>query len=226
MNSGNIAPVAFEGCGSNGEKTVTVYASSGMRVDKSYFDAAFSLGAAIARRGWVQCNGGGFGLMEACTDGARSVGGVVDCVSLDSLPGPKKKFRHNVLSKTMPERRKRLYMRGDAFVSLPGGLGTLEEVAEVVSWRQLEFHSRCVVLLNTNGFYNALVEFMERGIEERFIAPAMRSCMIAVDTAEEAIRVIESYQPVVIHKHLVLSGVENEESLLARARENHNFFRL
>ncbi len=222
MNSINIAPMTSVTCASNGVQTVTVYASSGLKVDKSYYEAAFSLGAAIARRGWIQCNGGGFGLMEACTDGAKSVGGIVDCVILDSFTGPMKKFRSIVTSKTMPERRKSLYVRGDAFVSLPGGLGTLEEVAELISWRQLEFHTRCVVLLNTNGFYNSLVEFIERGIEEHFIAPAMRTCIIVADTVDEAVQAIESYEPVEIHKNLVLSGIKKEESFPESTERNRS----
>jgi uncharacterized protein (TIGR00730 family) len=137
---------------------VTVYASSSATVDQSYKDEAYALGKAIAEAGFVQCNGGGrYGLMGAVTDGALASSGVVDAVILRMFvganmhPGP---HREVVISETMSERKLGLTMRGDAFFALPGGLGTLEELAEIASWRQLELHYKPLVLINTNGFYD------------------------------------------------------------------------
>ena len=149
--------------------------------------------------------------MEACTDGARSEGGVVDCVTIHGFTGPHAKFRDVVKVHTLPQRRKAMYERADAFVSLPGGLGTLEELSEIASWRQLDFHFKCVVVLNTNAYYASLMQFIERGIEEHFIAPGMRHCMKVVDTVEEAIETIECYKAVRINKNEALSTVENHD---------------
>ncbi len=176
---------------------------------KSYVQAANELGRAMAGRGWIQVNGGGKGLMGHCSAGAMAAGGVVDCIILKRFMSNNMStgaFRNIEICETMVDRRTRLYQCANAFVALPGGLGTLEELAEVVSWRQLEFHERVLVLLNTDGFYDNLWKFMERGMEEGFIAPGMRNCVKIVATADEAVRVIEEYRPEVIHKACVLKG--------------------
>lgn len=194
----------------NSSFNVTVYASSSSMLEKSYSEAAFSLGEAIARHGWVQVNGGGKGLMGACTEGAVSVGGTVDCVILkrfvkDSMAN-KDDFREIVVTENMKDRRMGLYKRADAFVALPGGLGTLEELAEVISWRQLEFHNSIIVLLNTNGFYSHLVEFLKRIVSEKFAASAVNHCIKVVDTPDQVITAIEQYHPVHICKDSFMSG--------------------
>lgn len=76
----------------------------------------------------------------------------------------------------------------------------------MISWRQLEYHSRIVVLLNTDGFYSGLWSFIERGMEEGFIAKGISTCVKKADTVEECVRVIEDYKAVRIHKNGALSG--------------------
>lgn len=190
--------------------TVTVYASSSSMINGAYAEAAHSMGAAIARQGWLQVNGGGNGLMGSCTDGGLAEGGDVDCVILrrfvPSGMANKGKFRDIDITDTMLDRRMGLYRRANAFVAIPGGLGTLEELSEVISWRQLEWHNRIVVLLNTNGFYDSFEQFLLRAIEEKFIAPGMHDCVKFVDTPEEAIKIINEYVPFSIHKCDTLSG--------------------
>eukprot|EP00171_Calliarthron_tuberculosum_P016722 IDg16722t1 len=139
----------------SGRFTVTVYASSSSMTNGAYAEAALGMGSAIARQGWVQVNGGGIGLMGACTDGAVLERGDVDCVILrrfvsSGMTNPEN-FRKIEVTDTMLDRRMGLYRRANAFVAIPGGLGTLEEISEVMSWRQLGWHSRIIVLLNTNG---------------------------------------------------------------------------
>lgn len=134
---------------------VTVYASSSSAVDSTFKAEARALGAALAEADYALCVGGGkYGLMGAVTDGCLASGGVVDCVILRMFvganmhPGP---FRNTDVFDTMPQRKDGLYQQADAFIALPGGLGTLEELSEVMSWRQLELHRKPIVLLNTNG---------------------------------------------------------------------------
>lgn len=211
MNSGytqkdEVPPNAPE----HGRFTVTVYASSSSMTQNSYSEAAFNVGAAIGRRGWVQVNGGGNGLMGACTDGGVSEGGDVDCVILERFVhghmAQRDKFRKVEITETMQDRRMGLYTRANAFVAVPGGLGTLEEMSEVMSWRQLEWHHRVVVLLNTNGFYNHFMQFLNRAIDEKFIADGMRHCLRIADTAQQVVSIIEAYQPESVHKLSSLSG--------------------
>ena len=89
-------------------RTVTVFAGSSMLVHQCYYNAAFDLGAALAKNGFVQCNGGGFGVMEACTNGAISQGGTVDCVILRMFSGPLSKFRDVVIEDSIVERKNKL----------------------------------------------------------------------------------------------------------------------
>jgi len=151
---------------------VTCYASSSANAPEHYQQAAFELGVAIAKRGWSQRNGGGrFGLMGKLTEGALSVGGRVDAVILDI-------FRvHNCHPElpsvrtvtNMAERKRGLYLDSDAFVALPGGLGTLEELAEVLSWRQLGFHNKPIVLFDVDGYWEPIVEWMRAAASLKMI---------------------------------------------------------
>lgn len=134
---------------------VTVYASSSSAIDATFKAEARKLGEGLAKADYALCVGGGkYGLMGAVTDGCLASGGVADCVILKMFvganmhPGP---FRTTEVYDTMTARKDGLYRRADAFIALPGGLGTLEELSEVMSWRQLEIHSKPIVLINTNG---------------------------------------------------------------------------
>jgi uncharacterized protein (TIGR00730 family) len=136
---------------------VTVFGSSSSAVHQSFKDEARALGKAIADAGYVQCNGGGrHGLMGAATDGALENGGAVDMVILRMFCGPNMHpgpFRETAVEDSMAARKGGLFERADAFIALPGGLGTLEELSEVASWRQLELHDKPIILVNTNSFY-------------------------------------------------------------------------
>jgi uncharacterized protein (TIGR00730 family) len=169
-------------------RCVTVYGSSSSAIDESFKVAAGEAGSAIARAGWIQVNGGGaYGVMGSASDGGLGAGGIVDCV-IDRMFVPemhKGQFRETVVTDSMTQRKAELYKRGDAFMCLPGGLGTLEEAAEVMSWLQLGLHSKCIVFVNTNGFYNSLWEFVTQGVAKKFVSHVtMDGIFLAVDAAE------------------------------------------
>eukprot|EP01063_Lacrimia_lanifica_P039977 TRINITY_DN8926_c0_g1_i1.p2 TRINITY_DN8926_c0_g1~~TRINITY_DN8926_c0_g1_i1.p2 ORF type:complete len:261 (+),score=105.68 TRINITY_DN8926_c0_g1_i1:37-819(+) len=187
---------------------VTVYAASSVAVDPSYKKAAFELGAEVARRGWVQVNGGGEkGLMGAASDGGVSEGGAIDIVILDKFVHfAHKGGRRYEVKKNMPERKRGLYEAGDAFISLPGGLGTLEECLEVLSWRQLGFHDKPVVFINTNGFYNHLQDMLTDLINDGFASHELKGCYFFADTAAEACDFIANFVPTAIDKATIHSG--------------------
>jgi uncharacterized protein (TIGR00730 family) len=180
-------------------KTITVYASSSDRVDDIYKKAGFDLGVAIAREGWQQVNGGGStGLMRSASDGALSVGGAVKVVILRHFA--EKGYLHPevedvVYQENMPGRKKGLYELGDAFICLPGGLGTFEELMEVLSWRQLGFHKKALALLNVDGYYDPIHQMIQLSIDRGFVAPGFGSSYLLSDDIGEIVDWLKSYEP-------------------------------
>eukprot|EP00188_Purpureofilum_apyrenoidigerum_P002234 Plantae.Rhodophyta-Purpureofilum_apyrenoidigerum.ctg23648.p1 GENE.Plantae.Rhodophyta-Purpureofilum_apyrenoidigerum.ctg23648~~Plantae.Rhodophyta-Purpureofilum_apyrenoidigerum.ctg23648.p1 ORF type:complete len:223 (-),score=46.60 Plantae.Rhodophyta-Purpureofilum_apyrenoidigerum.ctg23648:333-1001(-) len=190
-------------------KTVTVYASSSSSIHAEFLDHARQLGVLIAKEGWVQVNGGGrTGLMGAATEGGLSAGGIVDAVILDMFTSTNMHpdLRNIVVEKTMTDRKKGLYDRGDAFIVLPGGLGTLEEMSEILAWRQLNIHERPITLVNTRGFYNHFQAFINYSIAEGFIAKEFQSVFTVSETPEEAVKFIKDYRRKHIEKERIWSG--------------------
>lgn len=180
-------------------KNVTVYAASSDRVAEVYKQAAFALGVGIARRGWRQINGGGStGLMRAATDGCLSVGGEIRVVILDHFRDMgylHPKVKDVVAEDSMPGRKRGLYELGDAYIGLPGGLGTFEEIMEVLSWRQLGFHEKAIGLVNVQGFYDPLLKLVDDSTELGFVAPRIRTTFCATDAIEELLDWLDAYEP-------------------------------
>jgi len=146
-------------------------AAHGGRPD--YPAAAFELGAALAKRGMTLIYGGGrAGLMGAVADAAIASGGQVIGVITKLLEG--RELGHTGLTKlhiveTMHERKMMMADLADAFIALPGGLGTLDELFEILAWAQLGIHSKPVGLLNTAGYYDSLMSFLDHVEREKFL---------------------------------------------------------
>lgn len=173
---------------------ITVFAGSSDRVTPCYVEAARALGTAIARRGHLLVYGGGrTGLMGAVADAALGAGGNVHGVILRRFI--EKDVHHLGVEMyevdDMRARKAGLDERADAFVSLPGGFGTLEELTEILSFRKLELHHRRVVLLNTEGFFDPLLAQIERAIEAGFEKPAHRRFFFVTPDPETAVRLCE-----------------------------------
>jgi cytokinin riboside 5'-monophosphate phosphoribohydrolase len=175
---------------------VTVYASSSDRVAASWFAVAEELGALIAARGWDLVWGGGrHGLMGAVSRGARSRGGRTIGVILQQFVDKNVHCRDAHEMASVPDMRTRkrgLDEGGDAFVALPGGLGTLEELAEVLSFKQLGFHDKPVVVLNAGGYWQPLLDMLERGFAEGFIQPHFRGLWSVATTPAEVLTQIDA----------------------------------
>eukprot|EP01059_Diplonema_ambulator_P000691 TRINITY_DN1055_c0_g1_i1.p1 TRINITY_DN1055_c0_g1~~TRINITY_DN1055_c0_g1_i1.p1 ORF type:complete len:332 (+),score=40.16 TRINITY_DN1055_c0_g1_i1:48-998(+) len=189
-------------------ESVVVYGGSAVSVDEKFFEAAVQVGKGVAKRGWRQINGGGsFGMMGASTDGGLSEGGTVDAVILDKfIDGVHKGLRKVHVVPSMPSRKMGLYLEGDAFIALPGGLGTIEEIMEVLSWRQLGFHDKPVVFVNTNGFYTHLAKFIDDTINKGFASSKVRTCFHVSSSIEDCLEFIATYQPVHIDKSAIHQG--------------------
>jgi hypothetical protein len=157
---------------------IAVFCGSSRRAPAECLAAARVVGAEIARRGHVLIYGGGrTGLMGALADAALEAGGVVRGVILREFIEQDVHHRGNAELYSVDDMRARkagLDARAEAFVALPGGLGTLEELTEILSFRKLELHHRPVVALNLRGFFDGLVAQIERGIAEGLDAEAVR----------------------------------------------------
>ncbi|KAA8499582.1 putative cytokinin riboside 5'-monophosphate phosphoribohydrolase LOGL2 [Porphyridium purpureum] len=193
-------------------RVVTVYASSSSHIDRVFFEAAHELGMLIARRGWVQLNGGGrTGLMGAATDGGVQAGGAVDAVipKMFHKVNESGNLRHVTVTEDMRDRKQGLLDRCEAIICLPGGLGTLEEAFEALSWRQLGLHNKPLVFLNVAGFYSGLETFLRSTQEAGFISERMKDAYMFCESPAEAIDFIENHEPAVVAKsdlHTIHSG--------------------
>lgn len=188
-------------------QSVTVFLSSAKRVDRVYFDAARDLGRAVAREGWSLVYGGNYvGCMAALADGAREQGGKVVGITprlfvdeniADSL------CDELIVTDSMRQRKHLLEQRGDAFVALPGGLGTFEEFFEIVVGRQLNYHRKPIILLNIHDFYTPLLQMLHRGVEQHFIREEASHIITVAASVEEAISLLKGKSRVVYDRSSV-----------------------
>lgn len=173
-------------------RSVTVYCSSSNSVPAHYAQAASDLGRAIAKQGWLLVYGGNcVGCMGALANGARDAGGKVLGITpqlmVDEGIGDQL-CDELIVTNNMRDRKALLEARGDALIALPGGLGTLEELFEVLVGRFLGYHGKPIVLLNVSGYYDPLVAMIDHGIEHHFIRPKSRDAFFVAATVPEAIK--------------------------------------
>ena len=161
--------------------SVCVYCGSRHGARPSYTAAARALGQAIGSRHWQLVYGGGqVGLMGEVADATLAAGGRVVGVIPESLK--KLEVGHLGLHElhvvpTMHVRKQMMAERADAFVALPGGIGTLEALYEVWTWRQLGYHDQPIGLLNIDGYYDDLLRFMANTVEQGFLSPAQHGVL-------------------------------------------------
>ena len=178
---------------------VTVFAGSSAGVDPAYATAASELAAHLASAGiGVVYGGGGTGLMGAAADGALARGGavvgVIPQALMDRELGHQGVTRLEVVA-DMHERKRRMAALGDAFVALPGGIGTLEELFEVWTWQQLGFHAKPVALYDVGGFWQPLVAMVEHMVAAGFLGASHRDLLIVCDTPEGLVEALRAWRP-------------------------------
>ncbi len=165
--------------------TVAVYCGSRFGDSPAFADAARQLGHLVGQTGSVLVYGGGHvGLMGTVADAALAAGGQVVGVIPQALMD--REVGHAGLSelhvvKTMHERKLLMAERADAFITLPGGIGTLEELYEVWSWQQLGYHDKPVGLLNVEGYYDDLIAFMRNSHARGFVSAAQHEALLVDD---------------------------------------------
>ncbi len=180
-------------------KVICVYCSSSDAIDPVYVQAAEALGTQLAQRGWTLIYGGGnVGTMWTVARAVQNHKGRVIGVIPEKLHGFKLANRDAdelIVTQTMRDRKATMEMRADGFVTLPGGFGTLEEVLEILTLKQLGYHTKPVVFVNVNGFFDDLLAMFERLYREQFAKNSTRRLYHVAADVDEALAYLESYQP-------------------------------
>lgn len=178
---------------------VCVFSSSSNAIDPVYIDEAIQLSQLIGQQKMTLINGGAnVGLMETVLKEVVTAGGQTIGILPEKLNGHKLASEYAqklIISKDMMERKSIMRDLSDAFVALPGGFGTLEEILEVITLKQLDYHNKAIVFVNTNGFYNHLFQQFERSFEENFAKSSYRELYFIANNSEEAINYLKSYTP-------------------------------
>lgn len=178
---------------------VTVYASSSERIDPAFVPVAAELGRLIAARGWDLVWGGGrYGLMGAVSRGARACGGRTIGVILRQFVDKNVQCdqAHEMTSvDDMRARKRGLDEAGDAYIALPGGLGTLEELLEILSFKQLGLHDKPVVLLDALGYWQPLLRMLEAAFAQGFIQPHFRGIYAVARDPATAVELVANTPP-------------------------------
>ncbi|MBR5685274.1 MAG: TIGR00730 family Rossman fold protein [Muribaculaceae bacterium] len=178
---------------------VCVFCASSANIDASYLDAAHELGRLLAQGGWRCVNGGGaVGLMGAVTDGTLDAGGEVTGVIPKFMVDNGwcyDRLENVIITADMHQRKQMMSEMADAVIALPGGVGTLEELLETLTWRQLGLVKVPVIILNSLGYYDALLDMLQHAIDEGFMKPSHAQLWQVAATPADAIALLDNKRP-------------------------------
>lgn len=175
----------------NSIKNVCVYCASSTKIAPVYFASAESLGRLLAMRGINLINGAGsIGLMGTVSNAALEAGGTVTGVIPRFMV--EQNWHHTGLTKlveteNMHERKQLMAEMSDGVIALPGGCGTMEELLEIITWKQLGLYLKPIVILNVDGFFDSLLEMLQRAIDENFMRKEHGAIWQVAQTPEEAL---------------------------------------
>ena len=176
--------------------SVCVYSASSTKIAPVYFEAAEKLGRLLAKQHIRLINGAGsIGLMRSVADAVLKNGGEVTGVIPHFMV--EQNWHHTGLTElievtSMHERKQKMANLSDGIIALPGGCGTLEELLEIITWKQLGLYLNPIVMLNTEGFYNPLLEMLEHAAEEHFMRPAHLDIWKVASSPAEALDLLYS----------------------------------
>ena len=180
-------------------KNVCVYCASSTQIDSVYFETAAQLGRLLAHRGINIINGAGcLGLMCCLSDAALDEGGTVTGVIPHFMV--EQGWAHQGLTRlietpTMHERKQMMAKLSDGVIALPGGCGTLEELMEIITWKQLGLYTHPIVILNVNHYFDPLLEMLEKAIQENFMRRQHGQMWCVADSPQEALEYLYTTPP-------------------------------
>lgn len=193
-----------------------VFAASSRELAQAYYDAAFELGAELARRGHTMVFGGGTsGLMGAAACGVSSEGGGLIGVAPRFFDEPGILYEHCselLFTETMSERKKLMEDLSDGFITLPGGIGTFEEFFEALTLKQLGRHAKAMAVLNVCGYYDSMEAMLQRAVDERFFPPDGHELYAIFDSVPRLMDYVEAYEavPMDIWKEKIFEKYDRE----------------
>lgn len=180
-------------------KNICVFSSSSDAVAPVYLEAAAELGKLLAQGGYTLVYGAGsVGLMGQMARAIHAHGGKIIGVIPEALKRKEVCYFQSdelIVTETMRQRKQAMDERADAFVIMPGGFGTLEEMFEILTAKQLHYHSRAIVFVNTNGFFDELLSLFERFYREAFAKSLYRDYYHVVATPAAALDYLQNYRP-------------------------------
>lgn len=180
----------------NNITSVCVYSASSTKIDQTYFNAATELGQLLAKKEIRLINGAGsIGLMRAVADASLQAGGKVTGVIPRFMV--EQNWHHKGLTKlvevdSMHERKQLMADLSDGIIALPGGCGTLEELLEIITWKQLGLYFNPIVILNINNFFDPLLAQLNEAVEQNFMRPQHAAIWNVAQTPEEAVNLLFS----------------------------------
>ena len=180
-------------------KSICVYCGSSDKISTNYINTAHHLGAELAvQKIQLVYGAGSTGLMGAVANGALENGGVVIGVIPEIFNTPA--LAHNSLTQlevlpSMHQRKARMAELSDAFIALPGGFGTMEELFEMLTWAQIGLHQKPVGILNFNGYFDPLLEMINKANTEGFIYREHQSLLISADDPSSLIKALINHEP-------------------------------
>ncbi|GAV63446.1 Lysine_decarbox domain-containing protein, partial [Cephalotus follicularis] len=186
-------------------KRVCVFCGSSVGKRNCYRDAALELGQElVSRRLDLVYGGGSVGLMGLISHEVHRGGGHVLGIIPKTLMS--KEITGETVGEVKPvadmhQRKAEMARHSDCFIALPGGYGTLEELLEVITWAQLGIHDKPVGLINVDGYYNSLLTFIDKAVDDGFILPSQRNIIVSAPNAKELVQKLEDYVP--LHEGVV-----------------------
>jgi uncharacterized protein (TIGR00730 family) len=188
--------------------SICIFCGSNAGAQAAYLEAAEAVGRGLAQRGVRVVYGGGrVGMMGAVADAARAAGGEVVGVIPQAIFDLE--IGHTGLDDlrvvgSMHERKALMAELSDAFIALPGGVGTLEELFEVYTWAQLGIHSKPLGLIDVAGYYEPLVAFLDHAVQERFLRAETRTLLAVSESLDDLLARLAASEPVTVHKWIDL----------------------
>ncbi|GGE18647.1 cytokinin riboside 5'-monophosphate phosphoribohydrolase [Aureimonas endophytica] len=186
----------------NSIRSICVYCGSSPGRDPAHLEAARLLGTAMGEAGIRLVYGGGTkGIMGAVSDAVLAAGGSVTgiiprfLIDMEATESELKRLDELVVTEDMHERKHKMFERSDAFVALPGGIGTLEELVEIMTWSQLGRHAKPIAIANIAGFWNPFASLLEHMRDEGFIHTAHQVKPLVIDRAEDIVPTLSRHAP-------------------------------